>query len=293
MRLYLDLTKAGIVVFVLLTGLAGYGLSFAPWMHFSWLHLAMFVLGLYLISSGSCALNQAQEWALDAMMPRTQKRPIPSGQIKPRTVYILAAVFVVVGLALLNEASPMSALLGLVTVVLYNFFYTLYWKRRWAFGAVPGAIPGAMPVVIGFAANNPDILSPECIYVFFVMFLWQMPHFWLLAIRFRDDYAKGGVPVLPTQIGVAATLFHMGLYIFAYVALAVVSPWFVKAYFLYFVVVVPLALKVLYEFLKYYRLEAKSRWLPFFLWINLSVLVFVIAPVFDKWHILLKGLATW
>lgn len=289
MRLFLDLTKSGIVTFVVLSGLAGYGLSFQPGAAFSFMHFLIFTLGLYLISSGSCALNQAQEWIIDKRMPRTLGRPIPSGRLSPTSGYIVSAVLVILGLVLLYQVSPLTALLGLLTVILYNWCYTMFWKPKWIFGAVPGAIPGAMPVVIGYSANVNNILTPECVYVFLVMFLWQMPHFWSLAIRFREDYEKGGIPVLPNRLGVRTTLYHMGLYIFAYVALAISSPWFVPAYFLYFVLVVPLAFKVLYEFLKYYRKEGRESWLPFFLWTNLSVLVFLAAPVLDKWHQVLKG----
>ncbi len=180
------------------------------------------------------------------------------------------------------------AILGLWTVGFYNLLYTLYWKKRWAFGAVPGAIPGALPVVIGYSANSSLLLSPDCIYAFLIMFLWQMPHFWSLAIRFQDDYSKGGIPVLPTRIGTHATLYHIGLYVFAYVGLAIASPFFIQAYFFYLLVVLPLAFKVLWEFFKYFRQGGeRAGWLPFFLWTNFSVLIFLAGPVIDKWHLVL------
>jgi protoheme IX farnesyltransferase len=288
MRSYFKLTKAGIVLFVVLSGIAGYWLSFDPFHQiFSVGHFLNFILGLYLVSSGSCALNQAQESDLDSRMNRTSTRPIPAGTLKSGVGYAISLALVVAGIWFLYQVSPLAALLGLVTIILYNFLYTIYWKPRWTFAAVPGAIPGAMPVVIGYSANTGNIFSAECVYVFLVMFLWQMPHFWALAIRFREDYQQGGIPVLPVQLGVGKTLFHMGLYTFTYVALAVASPWFVSVYFIYLVVVLPLAAKVLYEFMQYYKHDAKSRWLPFFLWTNLSVLVFLAAPVLDKWHLLL------
>ncbi len=286
MRLYLKLTKVGIVVFVVLSGIAGYWLSFDPiHQHFYWSHFLQFVLGLYFVSSGSCALNQSQEWMIDSKMNRTAQRPIPAGSLSANNGYLLSILLSVLGIYFLYQVDPLTALLGVITIVLYNCLYTIFWKPKWTFAAVPGAIPGAMPVVIGYAANNQNIFSPECIYVFLVMFLWQMPHFWSLAIRFKEDYEQGGVPVLPLRLGVGKTLFHMGLYTFTYVALAVASPWFVSTYFIYLVVVLPLASKVLYEFLKYYQQGAQKNWLPFFLWTNLSVLVFLAAPVLDKWHL--------
>jgi protoheme IX farnesyltransferase len=187
--------------------------------------------------------------------------------------------------------NPLVCWLGLATVVLYNLLYTLYWKKKWAFGAVPGAIPGAMPVVIGYAANSDNLARPELFYVFMLLFLWQMPHFWSLAIKFKDDYKQGGIPVLPVMIGTDATLFHMGLYMFAYVALAIAAPWFTPVYWVYTIVVIPFAFKVLYEFFRYYQSGGKTRWLPFFLWTNFSILVFLIAPVIDKWHRYFKAQA--
>jgi protoheme IX farnesyltransferase len=285
MRLFCDLTKSGIVVFVLLSGTAGYALSHSPYAPWDFFHLGCAWATLYFLSAGSFALNQAQEWRIDRKMPRTENRPIPSGRVSALQGWAVGFGFVAIGLFFGLLLSPLVALLGLATVLLYNLLYTTVWKRRWAFAAVPGAIPGAMPVVIGYAANAPAPIKPDIVYAFAIMFLWQMPHFWSLALRFKDDYAKGGIPVLPIRLGDEKTLFHMGLYIFAYAALAVASPWFVSARWSYAVAVVPFAFKVLWEFNVYYRHRGKAKWLPFFLWTNFSLLVFLIAPVVDKWQL--------
>lgn len=241
------------------------------------------IVGLYLVSAGSFALNQAQEWKLDKKMDRTSGRPIPSGKMSISQVYILGIIFCIFGIFILYMLQPLAALVAGITILLYNGAYTLYWKKRWAFGAVPGAIPGALPVVIGYSVNNTNIFSSECIYLFLIMFLWQMPHFWALAVRYRDDYARGGFPVLPTQIGIERTVYHVGLYTFTYAGVAIASPWFVSTHILYIVLIVPLALKVIWEFFKFFHSKNNERWLPFFLWTNLSMLVFICVPVFDKW----------
>ena len=289
MRVFCDLTKSGIVAFVLLSGFAGYALSHPAYESWSFAHLACVLLALYFLSAGSFALNQAQEGEIDAKMPRTERRPIPSGRMTSLQASLVGFGFVAAGLGFAFMVNEGCAWLGLLTVVMYNALYTPIWKRKWAFGAVPGAIPGAMPVVIGYAANTSDLLKPDLVYAFMIMFLWQMPHFWSLAIRFKDDYAKGGIPVLPVRIGERATIFHMGLYMFAYVALAVASPWFTSARWVYAFVVLPFAFKVLWEFFRYSRNVqfpgGKSRWLSFFLWTNISVLVFLMAPVVDKWQL--------
>ncbi|MCB0361729.1 MAG: protoheme IX farnesyltransferase [Bdellovibrionales bacterium] len=283
MKSYWDLTKTGIVVFVIISALAGYFIALPMGMPVDPLQLGQFILGIYLLSAGSFALNQAQEWRRDSVMERTKDRPIPLGKMMPWQAWTLGLLFVFSGLTIIYLLSPLAAKLGLCTVFLYNGLYTLFWKRRWAFGAVPGALPGAMPAVIGYSVNSSDVLVPTCIYMFLILFLWQMPHFWCLAIRYKDDYRAGGFPVLSSAFGVEATLYHIGLYVFAYVGVALVSPWFLKTHMLYVLLVLPISLKVLWEFFRYHRQEGKEGWLRFFLWVNFSMLIFIWAPVADRW----------
>jgi len=136
--------------------------------------------------------------------------------------------------------------------------------------------------VIGYSAIG-NFLDPQSFYLFLIMFLWQMPHFWSLAIRFKDDYQQGGIPVLPTVVGDQRTRYHIGLYTFAYIGVTLALPLFFKANFLYIVLVLPMAAKVMYEFFKYFKSEEQKAWLPFFLWVNFSVIVFLLAPAVDQW----------
>ena len=284
MTTFLDLTKSGIVIFVLLSGLVGYAFSYPIGQHLDFIQVVVLLLGLYFLSSGSFAVNQAQEWRIDINMPRTKDRPIPSGKMSAWQAYSIGFIFILVGLFFLYALTPLTALTGLATIVLYNGFYTMFWKRKWNFGAVPGAIPGAMPVVIGYSVNSAHLLSSECIYLFLIMFLWQMPHFWCLAIKFKKDYQLGGIPVLPLGIGDERTKFHMGLYTFVYIGVALTAPLFTRSSWLYLFLIIPFAIKVLIEFFKYFETKTTEKnWLPFFLWINLSMLVFLAAPVLDKW----------
>lgn len=288
LRTYADLTKFGIVIFVLLSGLAGYATGFQVENAFDWRHLLLSLAGLYLLSSGSLALNQVQEIEIDRLMPRTRKRPLAAGKLRPAAAVILSITFLVAGLEALRQASEMAAIVGAVSVILYNGFYTMWWKKKWAFAAVPGAIPGSLPVTIGYAAANPDIFNSESVYLFLVMFLWQMPHFWVLANKFKEDYRAGGIPVLPSVVGIERTMFHIGLYTFAYVGVAIASPWFVHASWVYLLLVVPFAFKVMQEFFRYQKSMAE-RWFPFFMWLNVSMLVFITVPVIDKWNFLFIG----
>jgi len=286
LRTYADLTKFGIVVFVLLSGLAGYATGFQVENPFDWHHLLKSILGLYFLSSGSLAMNQVQEWRLDQKMPRTAKRPIAAGKIKPAAAGILAFFFLIVGVELLFETSVTAGYVGVFTVLFYNVFYTMYLKPKWIYAAVPGAIPGALPVTIGYAAVNSDIFNSESIYLFLIMFLWQMPHFWTLAIKFKEDYAKGGVPTLPVAMGMEKTLYQIGLYTIVYVGVALAAPWFVHASWVFILAVIPFAFKVLQEFMRFYKSKGTERWFAFFMWTNISMLVFLFVPVVDKWNFL-------
>lgn len=284
MRTYLDLTKSGIVIFVLLSGLAGYAFSYPIGIHLEFWQPIVLLVGLYFLSSGSFALNQAQEASIDVHMPRTQNRPIPSGKLSLWQAYAISVIFIFVGTVLLFLLKPLTAYVGLATVVLYNGFYTMFWKKKWNFGAVPGAIPGALPVTVGFSVNNSNIFGPESLYLFLIVFLWQMPHFWCLAIQYKNDYKSGGIPVLPLGIGEERTKYHMGLYTFVYVGVALTAPLFTHSRWLYLLVMVPFAIKVIIEFMKYFQSQNHEKsWLPFFLWINVSMLAFLAAPVLDKW----------
>lgn len=269
-----------------MAGLVGYASGFQAEQVFSLQHAFDFLLGLYFLSSGSLALNQVQEWQLDQKMHRTAKRPIAAGKITPQAGAVIAVTFIFAGNYKLFLISHMAGWVGLVSVALYNGFYTHWWKRRWAFAAVPGAIPGALPVTIGYAAVNDQIFSPESLYLFLIMFLWQMPHFWVLAIRHKDDYARGGIPTLPVAAGVEKTLYHIGLYTFSYVGVAFASPWLIRASWMYLALVIPFGLMVLWEFYKYFRSGAQQNWLRFFLWTNFSMIVFLAVPVIDKWNFL-------
>jgi len=283
LQAYLVLTKSGIIVFAIISALAGYGVSLDPFASFDALTPLFLIFGLYFVSGGSFALNQAQEWKIDEKMDRTKNRPIPQKIFAPWQAWILGLVWCFIGLLFLFALGPWPAGLAALTIFLYNGVYTLFWKRRWAFAAVPGAIPGAMPVVIGYSVNDSNVWSTESLYLFMVMFLWQMPHFWSLAIRYTKDYQQGGIPVLPSRLGVERTLYHMGLYLITYVGVALSAPWFLHVNLLYLLLVLPISLKLIWEFFRYFQAGAQTSWIRFFLWINLSLLVYLLVPVADRW----------
>ena len=278
---YGQLSKIGIVSFALFTAGLAYILSLSDFSHFSFGIFALFMLGFYFTVSGGFILNQAQEWPLDQKMDRAKNRPIPSGKVSPLQAYILAVIFLFFGLSLLFLLKPLTAFLAFITVVLYNGFYTVLWKRYFRYGAVLGALPGALPPVIGYSLGTDDIFSGPCLYLFLLMFFWQMPHFWSLAIHYRKDYKKAGFPVLPVLSGRKKTLRLIGFYMLSYIGLALISPLFLSAGLIYMAVLPSLALILIYQFHKYFY--KPSHWIKFFLWINASIIVCFAVPVLDKW----------
>ncbi len=283
MKNYFDLTKFGIVAFVLFTATGGYLIGHPFNNPFQVSHLLLTLVGLYFLSSGSFALNQYQERDIDKKMPRTQGRPLPSGRLTPQKALIFALVMLFVGLTLCFLVSVKVGLLGLSTVILYNFFYTRLWKLNSPFAAVPGAIPGAMPFVIGYTAATGIIFDVINIYFFLVMFFWQMPHFWALALRYQEDYKKGGIPVLPAARGQKVTEYYVGLYTFAYIALAFSAPFVLPVGWVYLLVAMPFAFKIIWELFKFLKDPMGKSWLGFFLWTTFSILIFILVPAVDRW----------
>ena len=287
MKNYILITKFGIVIFILLAASLGHLLGLNPEHGFSFLNYTWLLAGLFFLSSASFIGNQLQEINLDKQMLRTQNRPLANGSWSKGAAFSLATIFFLLGSFSLWKINLTTCLLGLLTILTYNGFYTMIWKPKWQFGAVPGAIPGALPVVIGYAAADTNIFSTQSVYLFMILFLWQMPHFWTLAIKLKDDYGRGSVPVLASKRDLSTTLYHIGLYTFAYSALAIASPLFVKAHVVYVAFVVPIAIKVLVEFFRYFQRANSANWLRWFIWVNVSLLFFLAAPAIDKWYLFL------
>jgi len=157
------------------------------------------IAGVFFLASGAAALNQVMESEPDAKMERTKRRPIPDERIDPRNALLFAVILMVAGAGTLVFCGYIPVVLGLVTVFLYNVVYTYLKKISW-FAVVPGALVGAIPPVIGYTAAGGN--TPDTVIILFssFMFLWQLPHFWLIILRYRSDYLKAGFKTLPAGI---------------------------------------------------------------------------------------------
>jgi len=194
MRDFLDLTKPRITVLILICTAVGY--LFGPPNSFHLSLLIHVLLGTALMASGTAALNQWYEADSDAKMRRTHGRPMASGRMKRSDGFVFGAVLSVAGFAeLWFGTNALAAVFGLFTLATYIFLYTPL-KRRSAACTTVGALPGAMPPLIGYAAAGGG-LDANALALFLILFVWQFPHFYAIAWMYRDDYARGGIRMLP------------------------------------------------------------------------------------------------
>lgn len=136
------------------------------------------------------AFNQVIERDLDALMKRTQNRPIPSGRMSVQTALIIAVVFTIVGIAALYIVNPKTAMFGGISIFLYTSVYTPL-KTRTPLSVFVGAFPGAIPFMLGWVAATNDF-GIEAGVLFMIQFFWQFPHFWAIGWVLYDDYKKAG-----------------------------------------------------------------------------------------------------
>lgn len=190
---FVELTKPRITQLVVLTAAAGFFL--APRQGLDALLLLHTLLGTALVAGGTNTLNQVWERELDALMARTQGRPLPAGRLSPAAALRFGAVIATGGIAYLwLTVNDMTAFLASLTLVSYVFVYTPL-KRRTPLNTLVGAVPGALPIVGGWTAAGGSIGS-AALALFGVVFLWQLPHFLALAWLYRADYAQAGFRML-------------------------------------------------------------------------------------------------
>lgn len=155
-----------------------------------WTLIFMF-FGVFLLAAGTTVLNQVQESRRDALMKRTVKRPIPAGEISRSMATLTALLLILCGTVLLSLNGWLPMALGLSNIVFYNLIYTPLKTRSWL-AIVPGAFVGAVPPLIGWTSAGFYIFHPNAIFIATFVFLWQIPHFWLLMIKYGKEYESAG-----------------------------------------------------------------------------------------------------
>jgi protoheme IX farnesyltransferase len=158
---------------------------------FDWTVLAVFA-GVLLLAGSATALNQFQERNQDALMERTRDRPLPTGEITPGSALLLSAIMGICGLVILYFlTTPLTALLGVANILWYNGVYTPL-KRKTGFVVIIGAVTGALPPMMGWTAAGGSLADRGIIFIATFFFLWQIPHFLLLLLKYKEDYERAG-----------------------------------------------------------------------------------------------------
>jgi protoheme IX farnesyltransferase len=215
---YVALTKPRIIELLLVTTLptmvvAKHGLPSI------WLMVATLVGGA-LAAGGANAINMVVDRDIDKLMNRTKKRPLVTGAMTPRAALIFALTLEVAAfIELWTAVNLLSACLAVSATLFYVFVYTLWLKRRSSQNIVIGGAAGAVPVLVGWAAVT-DSLSWAPIVLFAIIFIWTPPHFWSLAVRYKEDYAAADVPMLPVVASMKRTTREIVLYTVVLVAVS-------------------------------------------------------------------------
>jgi protoheme IX farnesyltransferase len=189
---FVELTKPRITTLVLVTTAVGYALGQTG--SFSALAFCALLAGTALVSCGASVLNQYAERDADARMRRTERRPIPSGRVAPGDALAFGLVLSAAGLGLLASVNWLTYALGALALGSYVLAYTPL-KRVTPLCTVVGAVPGAIPPLMGWAAARGS-LGTGALALFGVLFLWQLPHFLAIGWIYREDYERGGFPML-------------------------------------------------------------------------------------------------
>ncbi len=192
LKIILELSKVKITVAVSFTTITGYILA----------HEGIdsgFILptvGIFLLACGSSVINHLQEYRTDAKMIRTGNRPIPSGKVTPQSASLLALFQVAIGsLLLLSSANATALVLGLIALIWYNVVYTNL-KKITPHAVVPGSFIGAIPPLVGWVSAGGSLMDPNAWVLAFFFFIWQVPHFYLLVLKFGKQYEAAGFPSL-------------------------------------------------------------------------------------------------
>ena len=224
-RDYYDLCKPKVVFLIVFTAIVGMFLAVPGLPDLKLLLLG--TLGIGLAAASAAAVNQVVDQKIDSDMNRTNKRPIPTGNLNNKQALIFAFIIGAIAMAVLVLwVNVLTAVLTFLSLIGYAVIYTMYLKRATPQNIVIGGAAGAAPPVLGWTAITGTI-DPDSLWLFLIIFAWTPPHFWALAIHRRDEYAKVDVPMLPVTHGIEFTQLHVLLYTIILI-IVTIFPYLVK-----------------------------------------------------------------
>ena len=247
---FFQLCKPRVNSLIVFTAVIGMFLS-TPGM-VPWPILLAATVGIGLVSGAAAAFNCLIEQKLDAVMARTQARPLPTGQVTSVQTALFATIIGGIGLVVLYFwVNPLTMWLTLATFFGYAVIYTIFLKPATPMNIVIGGASGAMPPVLGWAAVNNSV-APEALILFLIIFAWTPPHFWALALYRRKEYEKVGIPMLPVTHGEKFTLLHILLYTIILVTITLMPFFHGMSGWAYLIPAIALDVGFLYYTIKLY-----------------------------------------
>ena len=274
-----QLTKVGLSLSVVFSSVAGYLLAVETVDYFI---LFLLAIGGFFMVGASNAFNQIIEKDTDAIMKRTQNRPIPTGRMSVNVALTIAIVFTVLGISILYSINPKSALFGAVSIFLYTCVYTPL-KAVTPLTVFVGAIPGAIPFMLGWVAatNNFGI---EAGFLFMIQFFWQFPHFWAIGWLQFDEYKKAGFNMLPMGAKDRGAIKQIIFYTVIMILVSIAPVLKVSgAFYIYpitAVIIALLGIVMLYYGVKLYKsqenIDARKLMLSSVLYITVVQIIYVV-----------------
>jgi protoheme IX farnesyltransferase len=276
---YVRLTKPRVVELLLVTAVPPMVLAAGG---FPRLALVLAVLiGGALAAGGANAINCWIERDRDQVMRRTHDRPLPAGEIEPTSALVFGiALNVIAFVVLAAVANVLAALLTLSATLFYVFVYTIWLKPRSVQNIVIGGAAGAVPALVGWAAVTGRVSAPAWV-LFLVVFCWTPAHFWALALKYRDDYAAAGIPMLPVVRGVAATTRGILQYTVVTVAVTLTLGLFTDVGAIYLVVALLAGGAFIASAVRLVRDGDPKRAIKFFGWSNVYLMLVFVAVAVD------------
>ncbi|WP_339846148.1 heme o synthase [Paenibacillus sp. FSL W7-1088] len=255
---FIHITKPGILRTNLIAVFGGFWLA-SQW-DVNYGKMLLTLLGTVLIMASSCVFNNYFDRELDLKMERTRNRSLPTGRLTPKVVLSYAIILGVLGLFILFSFSGVLAgLCGIFGMFVYVIMYTLWLKRSSTWSTSIGGLSGAMPPVIGYVAVT-GRMDLGAWLLLAMLFLWQPPHFWALAIRRVEDYRAGGFPLLPVVKGIERTKLQMIPYLVLQIFVPVLMYSYGYAGIFYLTVSLILSVLWLYYALKGFRAQDTYAW---------------------------------